>query len=159
MHLLSPAFASRTAIPVRFTCDGANVSPALTWDEAPEGTRALALVADDPDAPLRTWVHWVLYDLPPAGSALAEGVPAEGTLPSGARQGRNDFGRIGYGGPCPPPGPPHRYRFTLYALDAPLTLGAGATRAQLSRAMRGHVLDTAELVARYGRTEATSRAG
>jgi len=107
---------------------------------------------DDPDAPARVWVHWLLYDLPATERELPEGVARKGELPSGARQGRNDFGKPGYGGPCPPAGPAHRYYFRLYALDAKLELGGGATRADLERAMRGHVLAHAELMGRYRRT-------
>ena len=106
---------------------------------------------DDPDAPAGTWVHWVLYDLPATAHELAEDVPKEGQLPSGARQGRNDFGKIGYGGPCPPPGAKHRYNFKLYALDARVDLKPGATKAELERAMSGHILGQAELMGRYQR--------
>ena len=145
------AFNAGSDIPAKFTCDGSDTSPALAWNAPPEGTQSVALIVDDPDAPGRTWVHWVLYDLPTTERELAEGVPPDGQLPSGARQGRNDFGTIGYGGPCPPPGPAHRYYFRLYALDKRLDLPAGATRAQLDRSMRGHILAHAELMGRYRR--------
>ena len=151
MQLKATAFTSGSEIPRQFTCTGSNISPALTWSAPPEGTESFALLMDDPDAPGRTWVHWVLYDLPASERALQEGVEPKGTLPSGARQGRNDFGRIGYGGPCPPPGPAHRYVLKLFALDAPLKLKAGATREDVDHAMRGHILAQAEFMGRYQR--------
>ena len=147
-QLQTPNFEPGGNIPGQFTCQGSNASPALTWSVPPEGTQSFALVLEDPDAPGRTWVHWVLYDLPATERGLPQGVPPEGTLPSGGRQGRNDFGASGYGGPCPPPGPAHRYYFTLYALDRAMGLRAGATRAQLDRSMRGHILTRAELLGR-----------
>lgn len=147
----TPAFDPGGDIPSAFTCDGAGISPALEWTDPPEGTESFALVADDPDAPRGTWVHWVIYELPASERALPEGVEPHAALPSGARQGINDFGQIGYGGPCPPPGSPHRYYFRLFALGTRVTLRAGATRAALDRAMRGHVLATAEVFGRYQR--------
>jgi Raf kinase inhibitor-like YbhB/YbcL family protein len=151
LELETSAFEPGGAIPERHTCDGGDVSPALSWSAPPAGARSLALVCEDPDAPRGTWVHWVLYNLPAGTRQLEEGVPATAELPSGARQGRNDFRRIGYGGPCPPPGPPHRYYFRLYALDVVLGLPSGATRKDLDRAMTGHVLADAELMGRYQR--------
>ena len=151
MQLKTDAFPPGGDIPDRFTFDGANVSPALSWSAPPAGTQSLALIMDDPDAPRGTWVHWVLYDLPATTRELSEGVAPKGALPSGGRQGRNDFGRLGYGGPCPPPGKPHRYVFRLYALDTKLDAKAGETRAQLDRAMRGHVLAEADIMGRYSR--------
>jgi Raf kinase inhibitor-like YbhB/YbcL family protein len=151
MTLRSAAFSDGAVVPVRFTCDGANVSPPLEWSAAPEGTRAFALVMDDPDAPHRTWVHWTVYDIPAATRELPEHVPASDQAAPAVRQGRNDFGGIGYGGPCPPPGGAHRYYWRLFALDAPLKLASGATRGQLDRAMAGHVLARAELMGRYRR--------
>jgi Raf kinase inhibitor-like YbhB/YbcL family protein len=139
---------------VQLTCDGSDTSPALSWSAPPQGTQSFALILEDPDAPRRTWVHWLLYDLPANERELPEGVPPEGQLPSGARQGRNDFGKIGYGGPCPPPGPAHRYYFKLYALDKRLDLRAGATRAQVDRSMRGHIVAQADLMGRYRRPPA-----
>jgi Raf kinase inhibitor-like YbhB/YbcL family protein len=151
LKLTTTAFASGGKIPTTFTCDGADVSPALGWSAPPPGTQSFALILDDPDAPGRVWVHWLLYDLPATERELPEGLPKEGNLPSGARQGRNDFGRIGYGGPCPPPGSAHRYFFRLFALDKKVTLPGGATRKQLERSMSGHILAQTELMGRYSR--------
>jgi Raf kinase inhibitor-like YbhB/YbcL family protein len=150
--LRSPAFADGAAIPVRHTCDGPDVSPPLAWSDAPAGTRSFALIMDDPDAPAGTWVHWVLYNLPAATSELPETVAkVEGLDLGGARQGRNDFRHPGYGGPCPPPGPAHRYIFKLYALDAVLELRPGAKKPELEAAMQGHMLAMAQLVGTYAR--------
>jgi len=150
--LTSTAFRDGAAIPVKHTCDGGDVSPPLAWSGAPAGTRCFALIADDPDAPAGSWVHWVVYNLPAAVSELPENVAKVEALDlAGARQGRNDFRRPGYGGPCPPPGPAHRYFFTLYALDTPLTLKAGAQRKDVETAMEGHVLGSAQLMAKYAR--------
>lgn len=144
------AFLEGGTIPKRFTCDGPDISPALTWAGAPPEAKSLALIVDDPDAPVGTWTHWIIWNIPP-GSTLPEGVAKTETLSDGARQGRNDFKRIGYGGPCPPAGKPHRYFFRLYALDSKLDLQQGASRNELERAMKGHVLSQAELMGRYGR--------
>jgi Raf kinase inhibitor-like YbhB/YbcL family protein len=151
--LTSTAFKHAAAVPGKYTCDGADVSPPLAWSGAPAGTAAFALIVDDPDAPAAAWVHWVLYNVPPTASQLPENVPRTDALPDlgGALQGRNDFRRTGYGGPCPPPGPAHRYFFKLYALDAPLRLGAGAPQQDVEAAMRGHVLATAQLMGTYAR--------
>jgi len=151
--LTSSAFKPDAPIPVEFTCDGPDRSPALAWNGAPAGTKAFALISDDPDAPAGTWVHWVIYNLPVSVTLLPEAVPTSETVPSlgGALQGKNDFRKIGYGGPCPPPGKPHHYHFTLYALDAALPLKAGATKAEVQRAMQGHILGTAVIVGTYQR--------
>lgn len=151
MELKASPFQPGSDIPAQFACDGADISPALSWTAPPEGTQSFALIVEDPDAPRGTFVHWVLYDLPVNERNLPEDVPPQHRLASGARQGRNDFGKVGYGGPCPPAGPPHRYYFRLYALDTRLELKAGAARAQVDRAMRGHILAQAELMARYRR--------
>jgi Raf kinase inhibitor-like YbhB/YbcL family protein len=151
LQISSATFSAGEAIPKKFTCDGPDVSPQLKWNDPPPNTQSIALIMDDPDAPAGTWVHWVLYDLPANTRELPEGVAKQEQLASGARQGRNDFGKIGYGGPCPPPGKPHRYFFKLYALDARLGLKAGATKADVERAMIGHILAQAELVGKYGR--------
>lgn len=150
MQLRSPAFEPGQAMDARFTCEGDDVSPPLEWSGVPEGTKSLALVIDDPDAPdparpKRTWVHWVVLDIPPTTTSLPEG--ASTALPAGARTGTNDWGKTAYGGPCPPIGR-HRYFHKLYALDAVLALQA-PTKAALEAAMDGHVLDRAELVGTY----------
>jgi Raf kinase inhibitor-like YbhB/YbcL family protein len=150
-ELSSASFSAGGNVPKRFTCDGRDDSPELHWGEPPAGTKSFALIADDPDAPVGTWVHWVLFNLPPDARALPEAVPKTASLPDKARQGRNDFGKTGYGGPCPPPGKPHRYFFKLYALDAMLSLEAGATKADTAKAMNGHILAQAELIGKYGR--------
>jgi Raf kinase inhibitor-like YbhB/YbcL family protein len=145
LRIASPEFPPDGMIPSKFTCDGADVSPPLSIAEVPEKTGALALIVDDPDAPAGTWVHWVVWNI---GAGTKE-IP-ENSVPPGAIQGRNDFGKTVYGGPCPPSGT-HRYRFKLYALDAPLSLKSGATKAQVEQAMEGHVLSQSELTGRYRR--------
>ena len=152
LQLKTSAFKPGGDIPAQFTCDGLDTSPALSWNTPPEGTQSFVLVVEDPDAPGQTWVHWVLYDLPATERESPEGVSTAGKLSSGARQGLNDFKKIGFGGPCPPPGLGHRYYFKLYALDKRLGLRPGATRAEVDRAMRGHILARAELMGRYRRT-------
>jgi Raf kinase inhibitor-like YbhB/YbcL family protein len=149
--LTSPTVGQGQTIPKKYTCDGPDASIPLAWSDPPAGTQNLALIADDPDAPAGTWVHWVLYDLPAQCRALPEGVPHDNTLPDGSKQGKNDFGRLGYGGPCPPPGRPHRYVFTLYAADRKLDLAPGATKAQVLKALKGHTLGQAQWMAQYGR--------
>lgn len=151
MELTSSAFEEGKTIPTEHTCDGQDLSPALQWSGAPEETGAFALVVDDPDAPAGTWVHWVLYGVPADRSELPEGIPAAETALDGARQGRNDFQRLGYGGPCPPPNGAHRYRFTLYALAADTGLEPGATKERLLEAIEGHVLARARLTGSYRR--------
>jgi Raf kinase inhibitor-like YbhB/YbcL family protein len=151
MNLSSTSFQDGSRIPAKYTCSGANISPQLAWSAPPAATVSLALIVTDPDAPRGTWVHWVLYNLPAGTRALPEGLPALGQLPDGALQGRNDFGNLGYGGPCPPPGSPHHYIFTLYALDAKLNLPVGATRAQVEAAMQGHILASGRLIGLFQR--------
>ncbi len=151
LHLTSTAFEPNGTIPKKYTCDGPDVSPPLAWNDPPAGTQSFALIVDDPDAPAGTWVHWVLFNLPASARALPENVPKVEQIADGALQGRNDFRRIGYGGPCPPRGPAHRYFFKLYALDTRLGLRAGASKADVERAMAGHILAQGELVGRYGR--------
>jgi len=148
-QITTTAFRDGSSIPKRFTCDGSDVSPALSWGDPPAGTRSLAIIADDPDAPAGTWVHWVLYDLPADTRKLPEGVAKDRALPNGALQGRNDFGKIGYNGPCPPRGSEHRYFFKLYALDSRTGLKAGATKSELERTMKGHILSQAQLVGKF----------
>jgi Raf kinase inhibitor-like YbhB/YbcL family protein len=149
--LQSSAFKHNGPIPQKFTCQGSDVSPALAWSAAPAGTKSFALIADDPDAPAGIWVHWVLYDLPAGTMQLAENVPKTERLPGGGAQGTNDFKKVGYGGPCPPPGKPHRYFFKLYALDAMLNLKSGARKSDLEAAMKGHMLGQSELMGTYKR--------
>jgi Raf kinase inhibitor-like YbhB/YbcL family protein len=152
LTLTSTAFDLGTEIPKRHTCEGADRSPALKWTGAPAGTKSFALIADDPDAPVGTWVHWVVYDLPADTSELPEAVPTTETLSGGGgRQGTNDFRKTGYGGPCPPPGKPHRYFFKLYALDTLTNLKPRATKGDVLRSIEGHVLAQAELMGTYRR--------
>jgi Raf kinase inhibitor-like YbhB/YbcL family protein len=150
MKLQSPAFQQGELIPVKYTCDGMDVSPPLTWTDTPRGTRSLALIADDPDAPRGTWVHWVAWNIPADARALPEGLPKQDSIQSGMKQGTTDFKKVGYGGPCPPSGT-HRYFFKLYALDVTLDLPASTTKAALEKAMNGHILQQAELMGKYER--------
>lgn len=149
--LTTTAFQPGGDIPRKFTCQGADVSPALAWTDAPAATQSFALIADDPDAPVGTWVHWVAYDLPATARQLPEGVAKQDELPGGGRQGMNDFGALGYGGPCPPAGNAHRYFFKLYALKGKLNLKAGATKKQVEQAMQGQLLAEVQLVGKYKR--------
>ncbi|MBN2555829.1 MAG: YbhB/YbcL family Raf kinase inhibitor-like protein [Anaerolineales bacterium] len=148
--LTSDVFDHGEAIPQRFSCDGEDFSPPLRWTDPPEGTRSFALIMDDPDAPMGTWVHWVLYNLPSSTRELGEDFPLDAQLSSGARNGRNSWRRMGYAGPCPPGGI-HRYFFHLYALDRVLSLAPGAEKAQVLQAMHGHILAEAELMGTYQR--------
>ena len=145
------AFKQNEPIPKKYTCDGSDVSVPLSWSNPAEGTKSFALIADDPDAPRGTWVHWLLYDLPANTRELPEAVATHEKLDNGAKQGKNDFGKIGYGGPSPPAGPAHHYHFKLYALADQTGLAAGATKQQLLDAMKGHVLAQAELIGTYRR--------
>ena len=151
IKLTSPALSEGGPIPTKHTCDGDDVSPALKWTGVPEGAKSFALICDDPDAPVGTWVHWVLYSLPATVNELPEKLPTTETLANGARQGVNDFKRVGYGGPCPPPGPAHRYFFKLYALDNEPSLKPKATKNDLLRAMQGHILAEGQLMGTYRR--------
>jgi Raf kinase inhibitor-like YbhB/YbcL family protein len=151
LELTSTAFQQGETIPKQYTADGRNASPPLKWSEPPPGTRSLALVCEDPDAPRGTFTHWVVFKLPAESRELSEAIPKEATLPNGTVQGTNGFGEVGYGGPSPPAGKPHRYFFKLFALDRPLELQPGATKDQLLAAARGHVLGEAELMGTYGR--------
>ena len=148
----STAFKEGGTIPKQYSCDGADISPQLSLEGAPAGTRSFALIMDDPDAPVGTFNHWVLYDLPGDTKGLSEGIPKEPTLPNGAKQGITSFRRIGYGGPCPPKGPAHRYFFTIYALDVP-TLGPGprASKDDVEKNMKGHIIGKAVIMGKYGR--------
>lgn len=146
----SSAFVAGGAIPAKYTCDGEGTSPPLEWGQPPTGTESLALVVDDPDAPNGTFVHWVIYDLPPDARGLPEGAPADERLPDGSLNGKNSVNQLGYMGPCPPSGT-HHYQFNLYALDAKLDAAAGWSKDQLLAAMQGHILAQAELVGLYGK--------
>jgi hypothetical protein len=149
--LRSPEFAEGANIPRPFTCEGEDRSPALEWSGAPPGTKTFALIADDPDAPAGTWVHWVIYNIPGTTHALKGGMEKKEQLADGSRQGRNDFRKTGYNGPCPPPGKAHRYFFKLYALGIELTLAPGAGKGDVERAMEGHILARTEWMGRYRR--------
>ncbi len=150
-NLESSAFKNGADIPRQFTCEGADVSPPLAWGGLPPGTKSLALIADDPDAPVGTWVHWVLYDMDPQTFQLQQGVAKSEAVPGIGKQGLNDFGKIGYGGPCPPPGKPHRYYFKLYALDTMLNLKPKAKKRDVEQAIKGHILAQTELMGKYKR--------
>ena len=149
LQLSSASFQADTDIPAKFTCDGQDVSPALAWGDSPAETRGFALIADDPDAPTKTVVHWVLYDLPAKTRSLPEGLPKDATLADGSHQGRNDHGSIGYSGPCPPQGPTHHYFFKLYALDSMIDLKPDAGKEDLEHAMEGHILAQSQLIGRF----------
>jgi len=151
LTLTCAAFEDGAPIPKKYTGDGPDVSPPLEWSAPPEGTSCFALICDDPDAPVGTWVHWVVYNIPGDARALAEGVPSDRELPDGTRQGVTDFGSVGYGGPAPPRGPAHRYFFKLYALDAELALAPGASKKEVERAMQGHILEQTALMGKYQR--------
>ena len=150
MRITSSTFSEGGAIPVRYTCDGDDLSPPLTWSGVPAGTETFALICDDPDAPVGTWVHWVYFNIPATVNQLPEGVSSDEEPSQGGRQGRNDFRRIGYGGPCPPGGT-HRYYFKLYAVDDVLHLPAGATKKKLLKSMENHVLAEAQLMGTFRR--------
>jgi Raf kinase inhibitor-like YbhB/YbcL family protein len=150
-HLSSSAFAPGETIPKRYTCDGADQSPPLTWSDPPAGTQSLSMIVEDPDAPGGTFVHWVIYRLPPSTTELAAGLPRQAELSDGARQGRNSFRRVGYGGPCPPAGTPHHYHFQLFALDTTPEVTSGASASELRSAMNGHIVGQTELIGLYGR--------
>ncbi|MEA2109127.1 MAG: YbhB/YbcL family Raf kinase inhibitor-like protein [Pseudomonadota bacterium] len=150
MELKSTAFVQSGKIPARYTCDGQDISPPLEWGAAPKGTESLAIICDDPDAPVGIWVHWVYYDIPVGETRLPEHVRVAEQPATGGRQGINDFRKVGYGGPCPPGGT-HRYYFKIFALDVRLNLPVGTTKPQLLKAMSGHILDQAELMGVYRR--------
>ncbi len=151
LALNSPSFAAEGVIPISYTCTGSDQSPPLRWNNLPKNTQSLALILDDPDAPAGDFVHWVIYNLPANSSGLPADVPKTATLPSGARQGVNGFGHVGYNGPCPPLGPPHHYHFKLYALGSLLNLPDHVTASDLNQALRGKVLAVSEMTATFGR--------
>ena len=150
LRVRSASFSDGGSIPRDFTCDGANLSPQLEWQSAPAGTKSLAIVMDDPDAPI-DFTHWLVYNIPPGVRELAEGASQQGAMPHGSAEGMNNFGRSGYGGPCPPYGNSHHYVFRVYALDRVLDLSAGATRKQVDAAMRGHVVAQGQIIRIYQR--------
>jgi len=150
IKVVSTAFEEGKMIPKMYTCDGPNVSPPLSWTGVPKGAKSLALICDDPDAPSKTWVHWVIFNIPPDTLGLPEHVPPDSTLPSGAQNGISDFGKFGYGGPCPPSGT-HRYFFRLYTLDTVLNLSGRVTKKDLLAAMEKHILAEGQLMGRYKR--------
>jgi Raf kinase inhibitor-like YbhB/YbcL family protein len=151
LELKSDAFENGQSVPVRYTGFGENVSPELSWDGVPDGTQSFALIMEDPDAPMGTWIHWVVYNIPKDAGGIREGLPKISILSDGTREGRNSFGQIGYGGPQPPPGPPHGYIFTLYALDGALGVAPGAGKDTVMAAMKGHIRGKAQLVGQFGR--------
>ncbi len=150
LELTSSAFDHEGMIPAKYSCDGQDISPPLIWENVPEGTESFVLICDDPDAPVGTWVHWVLFDLPAETRSLPEAVAAEPEPPVGGRHGKNSWGRLDYGGPCPPSGA-HRYIFKLYAIDTTLNLSAGAKKQKVLDAMDGHILDQTTLMGKYQR--------
>lgn len=150
MIIESPAFKNGERIPSKYTCDGDDISPEIKWKDAPKSAKSLALILDDPDAPVGVFTHWVILNIPPSQNGLEEGIETKPTLQNGSIQGKTDFGRVGYGGPCPPSAT-HRYRFHLYALDTTLSLLPGSTKQQVLRAVQGHVLAEAEMIGLYSR--------
>lgn len=148
MKVTSKAFQDGGMIPKQYTCEGANISPPLAWDVVPEKTKSIALVTEDPDAPGKTFIHWVAFNIPASARELPENIPAQENISGGGRQGTNDFKKVGYGSPCPPSGT-HRYYFKLYALDTELTLDSSATKDQLLKAIDGHVLGEGQLMGKY----------
>ena len=147
----SSAFDEGATIPKKYSCEGEDVSPPLAWSDAPKGTASFALICDDPDAPVGNWTHWVLWGLPADTMTLSEGVPKTATLANGAKQGLNSWPKVGYNGPCPPPGKPHRYFFKLFALDTALTLSDKTDKARLEKALQGHILGEAHVMGKYQR--------
>lgn len=150
INIESPAFKNGELIPLKYTCDGENISPALRWDEVPEGTKSLVLICDDPDAPIGDWVHWIIYNIPPETRELKENIKPVKILNDGSIHGLNDWKKFGYCGPCPPSGV-HRYYFKIYALDILLPFEPGATKKQLLDTMKGHILAQGELMGKYQR--------
>ena len=150
MKITSSSFKEGEIIPSKFSCDGEDISPQLSWTDPPENTKCFALISDDPDAPSGDWVHWVIYNIPSTEAGLAENIPKNKTLDNGTKQGMSDFRKIGYGGPCPPGGT-HRYFFKLYALDIMLDKDAGLTKKELLKAIEGHILSEAQLMGKYKR--------
>jgi Raf kinase inhibitor-like YbhB/YbcL family protein len=151
LTLSSPAFSDGANIPKAYTCSGSNYSPALKWANAPEGTQSFAIIVQDPDAPFDPFCHWIIYNIPADQTSLSEKASPNGKLPAGALEGINDFGKIGYGGPCPPPNTPHRYFFKIYALDKMLNIQSSPRKNDLIHAMNGHILGEAQIMGMFGR--------
>jgi len=153
LDIKSDAFANKGYIPDRYTCDAKNFSPALSWSDVPANAKSFVIVCDDLDAPFGTWVHWVVFNIPADMSGLKENISDQELFSSGIVRGENDFKKLGYGGPCPPKGKPHRYFFKLYALDATLSLEEGATKKDIINSMKGHILAEAKIVGLYQRKQ------
>lgn len=152
LQLTSSAFNESEVIPVKYTGKGENVSPPLSWSDVPDGTKSFVMIMEDPDAPMGTWIHWVAYDIPATATSLNEGIPQDALLSDGTKQGMNSFRWIGYGGPNPPPGKPHRYVFSLYAVDLKLEdIPPTANKGTVLKAIQGHVLGWARLTGLFGR--------
>lgn len=151
MKISVKGFENGGKIPEEFTCDGTDISPGISWEDLPEGTESLALIMDDPDAPVGTFTHWLIYNIPPGEKGLPQGHPKEDRGGSGIRQGKNGFGKTGYGGPCPPEGKPHRYFFRLYALDSGERIEAGINRKKVDASLKGKIIGEAEYIGTYGR--------
>lgn len=151
LSISSSAFNEGDRIPDKYTCEGEDISPQLTWRDAPEGTKSFTLICDDPDAPMGTWDHWLIYNIPADSEGLSEAVPTDESLTDGSKQGLNSWEKKSYGGPCPPPGDPHRYFFKLYALDTMLTLTGDADKSTLENAMQEHILAEAQLMGTFSR--------
>jgi Raf kinase inhibitor-like YbhB/YbcL family protein len=151
ISITTNAFGQGERIPEPYTCNGQNISPPLTWEKIPAGTKSIAVIVDDPDAPRGSFTHWLIYNLPPDARGLAEQIPKERHLPDGSIQGMNDFGRIGYAGPCPPPGRHHRFTITVFAIDIMVDPREAETQAAFRKAIQGHTLAKGELMGIYGR--------
>lgn len=151
MDLESKSFKNRGYIPEKYTCDSSDISPELRWSDAPPATKSFAIICDDPDAPMGTWVHWVIFNIPAQKNSLKENISKVSILPSGIIQGMNSYRSFGYRGPCPPSGKPHRYFFKLYALDTILSLSQSPTKDELLKAMDGHILSTTQIIGLYKR--------
>jgi Raf kinase inhibitor-like YbhB/YbcL family protein len=151
LSIESTAFKEGEVIPVEYTCSGADLSPELSWSGAPEKTKSFALINDDPDAPAGTWDHWLVYNIPASTAKLAKGIKTAGQIGEGVKFGKNSWGKMEYGGPCPPPGSFHRYFFKLYALDTVLDPAQGAKKAEIEKAMEGHILGKTELMGKFKR--------
>jgi Raf kinase inhibitor-like YbhB/YbcL family protein len=153
IKITSSAFQDSSVIPLKYACEGDNISPPLSWTGIPNGTKSLAIICDDPDAPMGIWTHWIIYNIPPDKTNFDESIHTDVKLADGSIQGANDFGDIGYSGPCPPAGYPHRYYFTIYALDVMLSLKDKATRSDIDDAIQNHILGKGQLIGTFSRKE------